>query len=104
MPKDARMLVFPGPPKILPQNAVGETGRIGDAEARSEVVVVRGSKVVGMPGSPGTTQPVGAVGNWVDCKPGTMVSILPWVSYQGMLTSQRTPRFSVRFGFTFQES
>ena len=38
-----------------------------------------------MPGSPGTTQPVGAVGNCVDCSPGTMVSILPCVSYHGML-------------------
>ena len=57
-----------------------------------------------MPGSPGTTQPSGAVGNCVDCNPGTMVSILPCVSYQGMLTSQRTPRLSVKFGFNLYTS
>src|SRR5947209_11436 len=33
-----------------------------------------------------------------------MVSILPCVSYQGMLTSQRTPRLSVRLGFTLYVS
>ena len=47
---------------------------------------------------------MGAVGNWVDCKPGTIVSILSCVSYQGMLTSQRNPRFRVKLGFTRQES
>src|SRR2546426_4768708 len=43
---------------------------------------------------PYTTLFRSAVGNCVDCKPGTMVSILPCVSYQGMLTSQRRPRRS----------
>ena len=45
----------------------------------------------GNPGSPGTSQPFGAPGKTVDCTPGTMVWILFWVSYQGMLTSQRRP-------------
>src|SRR5579864_6491648 len=57
-----------------------------------------------MPGSPGTSQPFGAVGNWVDCTPGTRVSILSSVSYQGMLASHRRPTFKVRLGFTRNES
>src|SRR2546423_538840 len=51
-----------------------------------------------MPGPPGTTQPFGAVGNCEDCSPGTLVSSLPCASYQGMLTSQRIPRFIVSVG------
>src|SRR5580704_17595382 len=57
-----------------------------------------------MPGSPGTSQPFGAVGNCVDCTPGTRVSILSSVSYHGMLASHRSPRFKVRFGLTRKES
>src|SRR2546430_13153864 len=49
-----------------------------------------GASVLGIPGSPGTTHPSGAVGNCVDCKPGTMVSILPCVSYHGMRSEEHT--------------
>jgi hypothetical protein len=57
-----------------------------------------------IPGSPGNTNPVGDFGNIVDVWPGFQAWILPCVSYHGMLTSQRKPRFSVRFGVTFQVS
>ena len=35
---------------------------------------------------------------------GMIVSILFWVSYQGILISQRTPKFNVRLGVAFQVS
>src|ERR1700730_15769117 len=100
MPKDARMLVLPGPPKIFaptPSEKLGEYAR----PRRGAMLLYRvGASVLGMPGSPGTTQPNGAVGNCVDCRPGTMVSILPCLSYHGMLTSQRTQCFRVKCGLS----
>src|SRR6185312_8104359 len=104
MPNAARMLVLPGPPVILPRSPSLKSGEYAMPMRGAKLLYRVGASVLGMPGSPGTTQPKGAVGNCVDCNPGTMVSILPCVSYQGMLTSQRKPRFKVKFGFTFQES
>src|ERR1700675_3014187 len=98
------MLDFPGPPKILRRTPSVKPGEYARPRRGPKLLYRVGERVLGMPGSPGTTQPFGAVGNCVDCSPGTMVSILPCVSYQGMLTSQRSPKVNVRFGFTFQES
>ena len=39
MPYEARMLLFPGPPKTLPNNSVAKARRVGKTKARSEVVV-----------------------------------------------------------------
>jgi hypothetical protein len=50
-----------------------------------------GARVLGTPGSPGTSQPSGAPGKTTDCSPGIMVSVLFCVSYQGMLISYRKP-------------
>src|SRR5262245_45088245 len=100
MPYAARILVLPGPPKILPATPLLNPGEYAMPTRGAKLLYRVGASVLGMPGSPGTTQPRGAVGNCVDCRPGTMVSILPCVSYQGMLTSQRRPRFNVTFGFT----
>ena len=77
MPNAARILVLPGPPKILPSTPSVKSRRISYPDSRREIVVVASEPALGIPGSPGTTQPKGAVGNCVDCRPGTMVSILP---------------------------
>src|SRR5437016_9734739 len=98
------MLVLPGPPKILAPTPSLNPGEYAMPSLGEKSLYRVGASVLGMPGSPGTTHPNGAVGNCVDCKPGTMVSILPCVSYHGMLTSQRTPRLRVRFGFTLKVS
>ncbi len=61
--------------------------------------------ILGMPGSPGYTKSLeGDNGKTVDCSPFTQVWIFPCVSYQGMLTSQRSPKFSVRLGVAFHVS
>src|ERR1043165_6732190 len=91
------MLVFPGPPNSLPKKpeAFGDQARPSRGPKSFQVV---GASVGGMgpppgnPGSPGTSHPFGAPGNTVDCTPGTIVSILFCVSYQGMLTSHRRPK------------
>src|SRR3954470_16069422 len=63
-----------------------------------------GEIVLGTPGSPGTRLPAGASGNLVDNTPGTGVVSLPKLSLQGRETSQRRPRFTVRFWRTFHVS
>src|SRR5436189_5107840 len=98
------MLDIPGPPKILPAIPSLKPGEQAMPRLGEKLLYRVGASVLGIPGSPGTTHPSGAVGNCVDCKPGTMVSILPCVSYHGMLTSQRTPRLRVRFGLTLKVS
>jgi hypothetical protein len=71
--------------------------RPSQAEPRTKILPRGGSQRRGMgpppgsPGSPGTSQPFGAPGNTVDCTPGTDGLDLVCVSYQGMLTSQRSP-------------
>src|SRR6185312_2499439 len=100
MPYAARMLVLPGPPVILFRSPSWKSGEYATPARGAKLLYRVGASVLGIPGSPGTTQPFGAVGNTVDCRPGTMVSILPCVSYQGMLTSQRRPRLKVKLGLT----
>src|SRR5579871_1533441 len=104
MPYAARMLVLPGPPVSLPIKPSLKSGEYAMPTLGAKLLYRVGANVFGMPGSPGTTQPKGAVGNCVDCSPGTMVSIFPWVSYQGMLTSQRNPILSVKFDFSLYTS
>src|ERR1700729_1059173 len=98
------MLVLPGPPKILPSAPSENPGEYARPNRGPKLLYLVGASVLGMPGSPGNTKPEGASGKTVDCSPGAKVWIFPWVSYHGMLTSQRKPRLSVRFDFTFQES
>src|SRR5579862_154719 len=104
MPKAARILVFPGPPKILCKAPSLKLGEYAKPRRGPKLSYRVGASVLGMPGSPGNTRPVGEPGNTVDCSPLTQVWILPCVSYQGMLTSQRSPMFSVRLGVAFHES
>ena len=60
---------------------------------------IRGAKVLyrfgawllETPGSPGNTNPVGALGNSIDCSPGIRFVIIPFFSAQGFGTSQRNP-------------
>src|SRR5215467_8047012 len=104
MPYAARILVLPGPPKTLPKTPSLKLGEYASPIRGPKLLYRVGASVLGMPGSPGYTSPWGESGNTVDCSPLTQVWILPWVSYQGMLASQRSPRFSVKSGFTFQES
>src|SRR4051795_1765854 len=102
MPAPARMLVLPGAPsshRRIPSEALGAHAIPARGPKFFHEV---GASVEGMPLSPGNTHPRGAPGNWVDCCPGTMVSILFCVSYQGMLTSQRNPRLIVKFGLRRQ--
>src|SRR3974390_457454 len=63
-----------------------------------------GEIVLGTPGSPGTRLPSGESGNFTDCTFGTGVVKRPNLSLQGLATSQRSPRFSVTLGVTFQLS
>src|SRR3954470_12692798 len=98
------MLVFPGPPKIFFPTPSENPGEYAMPTRGAKLFHCVCARVRGIPGSPGTTQPFGAVGNWVDCRPGTIVSILSCVSYQGWLTSQRKPKFSVRLGRKRNES
>src|ERR1700719_3580862 len=98
------MLVLPGPPKILPPTPSAKPGDQATPTRGAKSLYRVGARVRGTPGSPGTTQPFGAVGNCVDCSPGTIVSILSWVSYQGWFTSHRRPKLKVRLGVTRNES
>src|SRR5262245_28924764 len=97
MPAAARMLVLPGPPKILPSTPSEAFGDQANPSRGAKLRHVVGASVDGIgsppgrPGSPGTSHPFGAPGNTVDCTPGTMVWILFCVSYQGMLTSHLRP-------------
>src|SRR6516225_8773752 len=104
MPKAARILVLPGPPNILPSTPSENPGEYAKPSRGPKLSYLVGASVLGMPASPGNTNASGASGNTVDCCPGTQVWIFPCQSYQGMLTSQRKPRLSVRLGVTFQES
>src|SRR5215470_16951949 len=97
MPAAARMLVFPGPPRILPSTPSDTFGDHANPSLGAKLRHVVGASVEGIgpppgsPGSPGTSHPLGAPGNTVDCTPGTMVWILFWVSYHGSLNSHRSP-------------
>src|SRR5260370_39438848 len=97
MPAAARMLVFPAPPSNLrrrPSDTLGDQAKPSLGAKLSQVVGARVEGIFpppGPPGSPGTSHPFGAPGSTVDCTPGTIVSILFCVSYQGMLTSHRRP-------------
>src|SRR3954447_22295412 len=104
------MLVLPGPPKSLPRTPLLALGDHAKPRRGARFFQVVGASVEGIgpppgnPGSPGTSHPFGAPGNTVDCTPGTIVCILSCVSYQGMLTSHRRPKLTVKFGLTRQES
>src|SRR5438270_13148072 len=98
------MLVLPGPPVSFPRRPSEKSGEYAIPARGAKLLYRVGASVLGIPGSPGTTQPLGAVGKTTDCSPGTMVSIFPCVSYHGMLTSHRRPRFTVRLGFTLYAS
>src|SRR5579863_1597986 len=97
MPKAARMLVLFSP-QMPPEGAHAIPMR------GPKLLYWVGEIVLGTPGSPGTTLPVGESGNFTDCSPGTGVVSRPKRSLQGRATSQRKPRFTVRFGFAFQLS
>src|SRR5258708_17360277 len=98
------MLVLPGPPKILPNTPSVKFGEYAKPTRGPKSLYLVGVSVLGTPGSPGYTKPLGDKGKSTDCSPGMIDWILPCVSYHGVLYSQRRPRFNVRFGFTFQES
>src|SRR6201993_5008311 len=98
------MLDLPGPPNILPRTPSENPGEYASPNRGPKLLYFVGASVLGMPGSPGNTRPAGEPGKTTDCFPGTQVWILPCVSYQGMLTSQRKPRFTVRLGVAFQVS
>src|SRR5260370_32517990 len=104
MPYDARMLVLPGPQKTLPKTPSLKSGEYAKPRRGPKLLYLVDARVLGTPGSPGKTRPLGEPGNTVDCCPGMKVWILPWVSYQGVLTSQRRPIFNVRLGVAFHES
>src|SRR5579859_5789976 len=70
----------------------------------AKLLYLVGASVLGTPGSPGYTKPVGAVGYWTDCWPGISATILFWASYQGVLNSHRNPKFRVRLDLTRKES
>src|SRR3954453_15468920 len=97
MPAAARMLVFPGPPNSVPKMPPEAFGDHASPSRGAKFFHVVGASVEGIgpppgsPGSPGTSHPLGAPGNTVDCTPGTIVWILFCVSYHGMLTSHRRP-------------
>src|SRR5215469_15866972 len=103
-PNPARMLVWPEPPVSFLRNPLSVFGEYASPMRGPKLLYRVGARVLGIPGSPGKTQPRGDKGKSTDCSPGFQVSILPWVSYQGMLTSQRRPRFKVKLDFAFQES
>ena len=79
------MLVLPGPPKSLPLGDHAKPTR------GAKLLRLTGARLLGMPGSPGKTHPVGEPGNTLDCSPGTRVSSCPCASYHGEVTSQRNP-------------
>src|SRR5271156_2271674 len=90
------MLVLPAPPSSLPKNPPPASGAKATPILGAKLPYLVGPNVRGMPGSPGTTRPVGAPGNDSDCSPGTTVSSLFCVSYQGVAASQRSPKLRVR--------
>src|ERR1700683_5403218 len=98
------MLDLPGPPKTLPNTPSLKLGEYARPRRGPKLSYRVGASVLGMPGSPGYTRPWGDKGKTVDCSPLTHVWIFPWVSYQGMLASQRRPKFTVRLGVAFHES
>src|ERR1700747_3883345 len=59
---------------------------------------------VGAPGSPGYTNPVGALGNSCDCNPGMTEKERPCVSSFGLLYSYRMPRLRVSLFASRQSS
>src|SRR5437879_12962106 len=92
MPTEARMLVLPRPPTSLP---LGDPAR---PTRGAKLLCLTGARLLGMPGSPGNTHPVGEPGNTLDCRPGTRVSSCLCASYHGEVTYQRDPSFNVRMG------
>src|SRR6476660_9817715 len=98
------MLVLPGPPKTLCNTPSLKSGEYAMPMRGAKLLYRVGASVFGIPGSPGNTHPLGDFGKSTDCSPGFHVSIFPCVSYHGMLTSQRRPKFKVRLDLAFQES
>src|SRR5271163_346982 len=90
------MLVFPAPPNTLPRKPPLASGAYAKPILGAKLVYLVGPRVRGMPGSRGTTRPRGAPGKDSDCSPGTTVSSLFCVSYQGVAASQRRPKLRVR--------
>src|ERR1700732_1219457 len=97
------MLVFPGPPLILPSHPSAFDGEYARPR-RGEKGLPCGTNVFGIPASVGYTRPLGAVGKTLDCCPRTNVGIWLYFSDQYCIRSQRTPRFSVRLDRTLQLS
>src|SRR3984893_7178767 len=90
------MLVLPGPPRIFSRRPPETLGEYARPNRGAKLLYLVGASVFGIPASPGYTKPVGALGYWVDCKPGTSATILFCVSYHGVLYSQRNPKLRVR--------
>src|SRR5215510_14399766 len=104
MPEPTRILVLPCPPKSFPKIPSVLLGDQAIPRRGAKLLYRVGARVLGIPASPGYKRPVGAVGYWVDCWPGTIVTILSCVSYHGWLNSQRKPTFTVRLDLTRIES
>ena len=65
----ARMLVFPGPPKIFCRKPPEGAGDHANPTRGAKLSYLVGASVLGIPLSPGNSQPVGASGKIVDCWP-----------------------------------
>src|SRR5580700_7399595 len=92
------MLLFPSPPSRVFQNPSCKLGAYAKPARGAKLWNCDGESVDGIPGSPGTTSPGIALGYKTDCSPGTTVWISLYFSHQGIIRSQRRPKFKVRLG------
>src|ERR1051326_7273769 len=97
------MLVFPGPPMILPRSPPDFDGEYAIPN-RGAKRFPCGTKVLGTPSSVGYTRPRGASGKTFDCCPRLNVGIWLYFSDQYCIRSHRTPKFRVRLELARQLS